>query len=508
TINLRGQVRTYPFQKSTDFDASKAVVSVHWTPDNWKTTIDTPATPHPNNNTWSWDFSVFNFTSTSATDPSALVNLPENIKYAVQYKSASSAGPFWANNNGLDYLKTLKPILQSPEPSALSSKPLNGLISPYFGFSSDLELSTPYLKIDNEPFTNTTVVTINTLNLTEASHTLTVQSRLPATGAVIYTQTIPFTVKNTIRFKDQWVPALPKELDENPGYGSPASWSNVLDSKGRYWMSYDGKGQNFIARYSSYGTSDAPEAVFKIDVGGYITSLNVDDDGNVYAILSMGAMYKLTSTGQLDSTFGTQGKLDFHEINIDNTRICYPGYSKVFKNSIFISDTCNQRLVRLSTSTGKALSAYKFDINGITTAVSVSSDNQKLLLLVDPYDAPQSVASFEIKEETTELPQPTIVTFADEVVQSASGFIEKNNQLWIAHASALSVVDLSNGKVMGSWNGSGGQRIEGSDYYARVGVTPGRIGIAASVVGLTNGDVAVLGVEGGIIERFEGKIFA
>jgi hypothetical protein len=484
-INLRGQVRAYPYVKSNDFAPNR--LFIHWSPDNWKTIYDTAATPNVANQTFSWDFKI-----------SSNTLLPSNVVYAIKYVTA--VGEFWNNNQGANFAKTVKPILELSNPDLQSSNAtLNGLVNIGISSKTDLALDAPYWRVDGKDYSNALpYVELNTQNLGEGNHILDVQLRLQGNGPVaLDSPGYRFKVRNSMKHQAQWIPTLPPQLT------SGVSWSNNVDKNGKFWVSFDAQGSDpsantrIIARYTSFGTPNPPEQVYTIpENSAYILRTDIDNTtGNLYVLTNNLKIYAVQSTtGALLTSFGNSGILDL------STQVCYIGDIKVLSPFLFISDTCNRRILKLDSTTGSPVSEPLIVVpdGGFTGALG-QHENGTLVAIADFYEKQESYflnidpASFVVTS-----------TITSRFFGGIASVAPKDGNFWISQYSSLYVISGATGNVIAEWNGAGGQSY-GADGTVN---TPGRIAIAKSVCHLPDlGGVTVLGVEGNAIQKFDFKLY-
>ncbi|KAJ3273237.1 hypothetical protein HDU76_010829, partial [Blyttiomyces sp. JEL0837] len=190
-ISLTGSARAHAFDKKKDW--ANGAVQIHWSSDNWKTIQDTPAIPHPDTKTWTWNFGI--------ADPKLI---PKNITYAIHY--ISSAGSFWDNNakgSEPNFTLDIAPYC-SIESLPAKTTANTGLITVYAGcyseYFNDLSSASEF-RIDGNLFTSAGAAdqyNINTTALANGEHTAEVRLLFPGTNAVFGSLKRVFSVDNTV----------------------------------------------------------------------------------------------------------------------------------------------------------------------------------------------------------------------------------------------------------------------------------------------------------------------
>ncbi|KAJ3308912.1 hypothetical protein HDU76_003779 [Blyttiomyces sp. JEL0837] len=479
-VVLTGSARVYPFDFAKDF--ASGAVQIHWTTDNWQTIHDSSATSVKSNQTWSWKVNVAN--SSKA--------LPPNVTYAIHY--ISSAGSFWDNNYQNNYYRILSPqcnIINIATPPAIVS---SGIYNVDANCYSDLPIIQPsQFRLDNNPFMNiTTTYLLNASSLANGLHTAEVRAFAVGSDVVAGGFVQEFVVKNTVTYLGEWIPDHDESVYQN-------AWSVEKDSARRI---YFGDDLGRVKRYPSFGVSGQPDLIFS---NPYLTSdvnfVSVDNStGDVYAMSY--TLYKYFANGTWDVSFGNgAGNVTFGDTVFGSSKFCNPGSMRFTNGFIFIGDSCNGRIVKLSsngTFLSEVLIPAAYDNAGIVGYLGTSSTTNNLLASVEAYQHPTLI--LEIDPVTLTTIKNYTLSRTDYYID---GIVTTPTQLFFTsqYENSVVVVDIKTGKTVGQWNGSGGY-----DYPAPS--TPGHFDVIRDLVLLDGDRVAALSVTGGSLQVFSQKLLA
>ncbi|KAJ3289476.1 hypothetical protein HDU76_007531, partial [Blyttiomyces sp. JEL0837] len=434
----------------------------------WKTIRDTAAVSVSSNQTWTWKVPIVDVTGTSVT-------LPTNVTFALRYDS--SAGTFWDNNSPYgsiqNYVRTLAP--QCYISSIDNSVDLNGLFNVETGCYSDLPFTQPpQFRLDNNQFQTTYSYFLNTTALSNGPHVAEVQAYLPGSKVVAGDLKLNFNVKNAVKFVDQWAPLG----------ASTSAWDVITDDTGAVYIG----AETGVYKFAKYGDA-APVQNFTGPLAtGFMNNIALDDSKNLYILTS--SLSKFLANGNVDTTFGTNGSVSFGQTSFGSTSFCYPGYMNVVGGYILISDTCNERIVKLSISTGAFVDEFtllKTGDFGILSSIS-KSPRGNFVVSREVYNQPNML--FEIRPAdfgiVGSLQLDThIGSIAAFSVTATKWFITSNFD------NSVFVIDAATGKTLGKWNGNGG--VDG---------TPGHMDPIRGSILLSDGTVAAMSVTGAALQRF------
>ncbi|KAJ3319729.1 hypothetical protein HDU76_000457 [Blyttiomyces sp. JEL0837] len=445
-------------------------VQVHWSIDNWKTIYDTPAVNVSSNQTWTWKVPVASVTGNSAT-------LPTNVTFAIKY--ASSAGTFWDNNfewgSIQNYNHALAPIcyINNIDPAST----IDGLLNLNVGCYSDLKfVQPPPFRLDKHRFKQTSSYFLNSTELSNGPHVAEVQAVLDGSKTAVGGLQVGFNVKNTVKFLDQWAPlGFSRDVE---------GWSVISDDSGAVYI---GDNNGTVHKFAKYGDATAVKTYSSPLVGAYINQIGVDASQNVYVLTS--ALSKFFANGTLDMTFGTNGSVTFYDQSFGSSTFCYAGFMNVVGGFVFISDTCNERIVKLSIDSGAFLGEFSLKTPefGIVSVLSKSTRGN-LLVSRDVNQEPNII--FEMDPSNFGIVGSLQL---ETYVSSVRGISVTSSKYFISDDSDESVliVDATNGKTLGKWTGSGG--VDG---------TPGHFGVLRGSLVLSDGSFAAMSVGGAALQRF------
>ncbi|KAJ3319728.1 hypothetical protein HDU76_000456 [Blyttiomyces sp. JEL0837] len=465
-VYLTGSARAYPFDLSKDFEGGR--VQVHWSTDNWTTSNETPAVSISSNQTWMWKVPVADATKNSAT-------LPANVTYALKY--VSSAGTFWDNNYqsalgyNENYLRLLAPTCYNYNIDSASD--LSGLLNLDAACYSDSFPITIQFRLDNNEYQSSTLL-INSTALSNGPHVAQVQALIEGSDFAAGELKVGFNVKHTVKFLDQWAPIGP----------SASGGAVITDDNGSIYIG-DDKGT--IYKFAKYGDKTAVQTYSNPLVSSSISNIALDTSQNVYVLTK--ALSKFFANGTLDMSFGTSGSVSFDQQQFGSSKFCRAGYMNVIGGFIFISDTCNKRLVKLSLTTGAFVDelSLKETENGYVSFITKSVKGNLIVSRV-VYQQPDII--HEIDPSTFHIVGSLQL---DTIYTQIEGISVTPTKYFISDgfAKTVRVVDAITGKTIGTWNGSGG--VDG---------TPGHFGDLRGSIVLGDDSFAAMSVSGAALQRF------
>ncbi|KAJ3104404.1 hypothetical protein HDU97_009283 [Phlyctochytrium planicorne] len=465
SIFLNGNIRTYTPNRSAF--TKPGSISVRWTIDNWKSYKDFNATLTK--------FDIWNF-KIPLTTPD--LNLAENVQFAVQYKNGDSSS-FWLNNGGQNYVKTLRPKLSYTTLTSTTS--FNGVSQIAYYAYCDLTLGGYKARIDGGNYTEFNTQQspnyfLPTYTFANGNHTVDILVSLP-NGPEVFKDTYTITIDNHISFKEQWAPKQPASLPSE----SYSAWSAAADS-GKIYIGY---GSGTVARYASFGSTAEPDVVYTVPGAGSYESVYsiVIESGKVYT-LSGSRIHKFDEkTGVKDSAFGVNGTINFNPDTVyDGKSVCYPSSMTVVNSTVFVSDSCNYRIVKF-TSAGAYVSVLQYPAQQYAYTLSRTATS----LISASFVYPTLIISELKPSDFTVLSSTSFDNY------STTDSIAKVDGIY-AIVQGSTLVYLKDGKSVAKWTGEGAI------------LQPGNLRIGKSVTDLGDGTLFVVSVEGPALQRFGTKL--
>ncbi|KAJ3104402.1 hypothetical protein HDU97_009281 [Phlyctochytrium planicorne] len=464
-VELSGAVRTYTPNRAA-FSKPNSVL-VRWSIDNWKTFQDTPALPSR--------FDLWSFTIPLTTPD---LNLASNVQFAIQFKNSASSS-YWLNNDNKNFAKTLKPTVSYTN---LDKTPtLSGINYLSYSVFSDLYLGTYKARIDggewkqfNSP--ENPSFYIESQLLPNGKHTVDILVSL-YNGPDVLSSSYTFLVDNHITFKGQWVPKSPALPAEALSSWSASAYNGKI---------YFGFGSGTAARYSSFGTTDAPDVIYSTNASVYSSVDKIAVDAtNVYTL----AGYKVAKfdekTGNRDLNFGVDGAIDVsYTANYNNKNVCYPSGLVVIGENLIVSDSCNFRLLKFTTA-GAFVSS--FDYGNLEYVYAISATGKTLITSI--YNYP-STTLYEVNPTDFSV----ISTTKYENFGSIESVLKLSDKSFVVNQGGSLLNYLNDGKSVGTFNGYGPK------------LMPGSFSIGKTLTDLGDGTFFLVSVEGSALERFDAKL--
>ncbi|KAI8853912.1 hypothetical protein BC829DRAFT_413506 [Chytridium lagenaria] len=480
-IALSGSVRTYSRTRAADYKSGNLIV--RWTTDDFKTYTDSPANPPTTKQDDTWSFNI--------PIAKAVANVPQFVKYAIQYKPTN----FWANNNNENFKKFLQPTYTvSGDRTGLTNEYLvpdaTGVPSVNIQFYSDLPLGLAMGRVDAAEYTAFNGIgnfsfTFNAYELADGNHTLDVTVPVE-NGPTIFKMTIPFTVKNKIKFLGQWKPTRPEGLML---YRGPSS--SAVGAKGSLLLGWDG---GYVYKYASVG-SDTFEALFRIpgsEIPDYYESVKsvAEIDGKVYAYTTKSVIYRWNADATLDTTFGTAGALNLRGPVFGTAAICFIQDAKMHAGFIFVVDGCGQRLLKFSPD-----GAYIADIGLPFPSANLGADGETLLAF-SSYSSDYKTKIAKINPYSFTLPQGAVIDLSGIVSTSVSNVEGIADAFAVTLGGSMIFFDKKTGEQKALWSGA-----VYSDY-------PGTLATPRGLLALADGSLIVTSSVNAAVQRFSQTLLA
>ncbi|AKF11373.1 hypothetical protein DB32_008522 [Sandaracinus amylolyticus] len=262
------------------------------------------------------------------------------------------------------------------------------------------------------------------------------------------------------------------------------AWDVDRDHDGRLVIAYD----RGVARLDSQG---ALELTFEPYAGpGRFDDVEATTQ-YVYALSSPLVVRYEAATGALDRSFGVDGALDLGVVLTGDNALCYASQIAASDDALFVTDSCNARVVRLTP-------------DGVLDGVVALGDGLGYANVQHPTLAPDAlwvwrerhVGSDFVRElvaiDADALAVREVVSLDPRVTQSAGGVGVGADAFWVVAYDGMLLRIGRDGALRGAW--------VGGDMYEPL--VPGVINIGAHVEVLADGSAEVLSVQTASLERF------
>jgi len=463
---LTGAVRVFDL-------AFEKEVTVRYTTDGWATSADVVATWKENED---WAFRV---------EGLGTATLPEYVEFAVRYEVGGAE--YWDNNGGQNYRHRMAPEFEPGGTYYDLSRPVSGILTLYGSFRTDLPIARLESRLDSGSWRPDRLLTFSTADLFDGAHEVTL--RVTLEGGWQTSGRIPFTVRNRIEPRASWtapqVDAQGRPLVDPPSSGS--AWGLGVDGAGRvYLMRDDVAGTSRIVRYDAWG---ATNGAFLYDAFPEWTRpehIAVEADGTVWAIVGYNdkAVFRFRPDGHLDAGFGAGGRLDLGGTYAGEP-FCYAGAAAVSAQSLYVLDTCTERVVRFSRD-GVFRGALRLPDGDTSIPAATFHDGESLWVL-------QARTLHRLRDAAGDgLTLAQSIPLGDYEFNSAQGLVRAaDGRLWAGNGMDALVAFQADGTVESVWwTTDTDQALDGVFHLPQ--------GVAL----LPDGDVVVLGAEGARLARF------
>ncbi|KAJ3326873.1 Serine/threonine-protein kinase 32A [Blyttiomyces sp. JEL0837] len=467
-VFFNGTARTYPFDLKRDLDPR--TVQIQWSTDNWATVYKFEAISAPKNQ-WTWSIPVAKVSKHS--------HLPESIVYSISYKSTK--GLFKVN---MTYPQRIAPICRidaSFIPPKSTGIKLSGFYRDAIFCGSqfqDQDFEPPYsFRLDNEPFKQAYSHEFYTTNLTNGLHTAELRVYLRySTDVVIAEVKVEFEVLSSVRFLEQW--ALDGFYRKDISY---LRMSRALDkdSVGNFYL-----GDDFgrVFKFKKFGDG-VPEQTFSNPaINDTVVSISIDGSNNLFVKTPTRSVFKFLANGTLDYSFGVNGAVSLIGTS-SSAANCGNDHVKVIGDFVFVTDSCNGAIIKLSRTSGAVISEFNLPVNEIGY-ISKSSTSGNLLISLERPNQNATIlqvnnSTFETVNTVTINSNSTPLLITGIATTTSHWFILSQNR------AAVLVIDPASGNVVGEWNGV-------SSYDETI-PTPGKFGlVVGDVLALDDGTFVAL----------------
>ncbi|UJR85140.1 carbohydrate-binding protein [Sandaracinus amylolyticus] len=262
------------------------------------------------------------------------------------------------------------------------------------------------------------------------------------------------------------------------------AWDVDRDHDGRVVIAYD----RGVARLDEQG---ALELTFEpYDGPGRFDDVEATTQ-YVYALSSPLVVRYEAATGALDRSFGIDGALDLGVVLTGENALCYASQIAASDDALFVTDSCNARVLRLTP-------------DGVLDGVVALGDGLGYANVQHPVLATDGLwvwrerhaGSDFVRElvsiDPTSLVVRTVVSLDARVTQSAGGVGVGDDAFWVVAYDGMLLQLDRDGALRAAW--------VGGDMYEPL--VPGVINIGAHVEVFADGSAEVLSVQTASLERF------
>ncbi|KAJ3104406.1 hypothetical protein HDU97_009285 [Phlyctochytrium planicorne] len=449
-VLLTGSANTYSSNRAADYKTGKLIV--RWSTDGEKFQ-ETSAIPptDPRGDTWTWSVPVF------SGDVNAL---PPYVVYTLVNKAVTPE--FTINNRGAVFFKKINPNFSK---GGIGSDNVSGVAVLSYTSQTDLPVIVSFTLDGGIPTKSSSPLAqfaIESGKLTNGKHNVDVVVNV-AGGPVLKKESIPFTVLNTVQYKDSWIPPLPY-FSVNATSDAAAVFADKI---------YLGLSSGFVVKYNSYGINspasvyDAVDPIYRVAV----------DASSVYALTSTNVVYKFVEkTGKLDAAFGGNGTISVKTdvVVLDGKAICFNSAIAIVGDALFVADACNYRILKFSASTGAYVGNIELE-NGLVPN-TLTAEGQNLIIGQQRFFEDSVIV--------------TIVDTTTNVVTKTSTFAGPSDLLALAslnghyattdNFASLSFLSKKSDVIDATWYG-----------YSSNKFTAGRIYYASAILPFSDGTFAV-----------------
>ena len=469
--HLRGRARALNV-------ATSRRVFVHYTVDAWKTSGDAEAP---------FDGGDFAFDVPLAIDPATT----EEVTFALRLDTNGQSA--WDAANGANYTQRLAPSLGAASLAGDTTFAAGGIRLLSGGVTTALPVDRIGVHIDGGPqialgplqtnglaglgfsSNGSFLYPFDSTPLADGDHTLAVEA---AAGPFVRTfAPIAFRVAHGISYRKTW--SLTPEA-------TGATWDFARDARGNVYL----LGERDVREYPSFDAPSPSLTFAPADANATLMDLDLDSNGNVYA-LGGTSLVRWLPTGAIDTSFGANGVLDFGNGTWGTSGVCYPANLAIAGADLFIVDSCNARVLRLTLG-GTFVDELDLAIAGAYTNAS------RTFVLGDAvwvsrmrgYGSDAIRELVRLARSSSHLQVDTTITL-DPAASDVDAFAIGANDAWTSDiAGNVRHLDLG-GHVLATWLGGAGDL-----------ALPGALGIVKHIEPIGPSSIAVLSVDGGQIVYF------
>jgi Starch/carbohydrate-binding module (family 53) len=466
SISLNGGVvRLEGVTRALRTQTARTVI-VRYTLDEWKTSADVKATASGDEHAFSVLLPV--------------VASSEEVQFAVQLQAAGQTA--WDNADGNNYRQRLAPTLEASLQGVTSTQSMDGILNLAGSAKTALPLSSVQVRIDSAPWASlpTSIGTtpalgfaaegsfrsvLSTMGLSRGAHRLAVKV---GAGPFVRETSVDFAVGGALASASSM--ALPSTIN--------GLWDIDRAPNGTVFV----VGEQGVARLdSSMTTATAFEAP---PTTGAFLDVEATDTA-VFGLNNQSTLVKWNAaTTQVVRAFGVNGALQLTQSNFGGLPVCYASSFTATATALFVADSCNSRLLRLSPN-GTFVDELRLGNSGLSTiGLPVVQGNRVWLVGSGPNGSELvsiATASGLAEVERIKLSLPNSISA---LAVTADGF-------WVSTGADLRRLNRT---------GTQTSRWVGGDLYD---VTlPGVLSIANQIEVLGDGTVEVLSLQTRRLERF------
>lgn len=419
-----------------------------------------------------------------------LASAGDRVVFAVALEAEGQR--FWDNNQAANFSHRLAPTLLEARFQDDGSVPSAGLREYHASISCDLPLTAAWLRFDGGPRIALPKVTELTSNLGFSANGAVLHV-FPVAGLSNGTHSIqleaaagPFVrsfAAQTFQVADGLVSKSSWDLA-----GADSIWDFKVGAQGETFIMRD----HGVTKYSAFGAS-AGQAFAAPPVTGTALRMTIDPSGRVYTVHVWDKLVRWLPDGTVDQGFGAQGVLDLTTQSYDGTSLCSAADIEATPSGLYVVDSCNARLLRLTYDGGFVSALDLRDTTGVyQIAIRTSWDGASLWVGRERLESGQTQHQLlRILETQGRLSIGQVVTL-DAAGSSLDAFEVTSGGFWIAGSSTLHWMDAG-GNRQATWTGAGRYSL------------PGALDLAKRIRVLGDGTVAVLSTGTNRIERLARK---
>lgn len=397
---------------------------------------------------------------------------------------------FWDNNRDANFGHQLAPTLREARFQDDGSVPSSGLREYRASISCALPLSAAWVRLDGGPRIALAKVTEFPLGNVGFS----------AEGTVLHLFAVAGLAKgaHSIQLEAAAGPFVrsfpPQRFQVDDGLNDLSTWD--LSGDDSVWDFKVGpQGETLVmtdhgvTKYATFGARTGQRFAAP-PVTGTARRMAIDASGRVYTTHVWDQLVRWLPDGTIDQRFGAQGVLNLAAQTYDGTSLCSAADIEATPSGLYVVDSCNVRVLRLSED-GTFLSAL--DLRDSTGAYQVSTrtvwDGASLWVGRERHEAGRTQHQLLRIVETQGRPSVGQVINLDLAGSSLDAFQVTAAGVWVGDSNSLHWLDL-HGTRQATWTGAGA--------YAQ----PGALDLVQRVRVLSDGTVAVLSTGTNRIERF------
>ena len=470
TARLEGETRALR-------TATERRVFVRYTLDGWATWADVEASASGAEHAFSIPLAI---------DPQST----DSVEFAIQLVTGGQSA--WDSNEGQNYRHQLAPSITT----SLTNAPdyaIDGIVLLTGNASTAIPVDRVAYRVDQQPW-------IELDPVTDAGYS--VRDGFGSAGwlrAVLETSALgggAHTVEVKVQAGPFWRYAAPLDLGVADLLASVGSTSLAAADIGTTWDADRDPsgllvvgGDRGVARLDASGALDL--AFEAIDYG-YVGDVEATSSF-VYGLAASRLWRWEAATGAIDRSFGTSGVMDLSTFGFDGTPLCYASHFAATEDALFVTDSCNARLLRLALDGSFVDAISVLGDAAWATVLSPVVDGSRVWVVRSTYDG-TSIADLVAIEAApgAALAQVQSVRLDSRLSLTPQGYAVTADAFWVTSGDDLRRFGRDDGALAATWLG-------GNVYELEI---PGALSIARRIEALADGSVEVLSVQTGTLERF------